>query len=74
MEIFDRIRINLNPEKIGKKLLIKGARDWAQFQTLLETVKPLILPKAAYRVRYVSEKDEDLRISRCKQNLKSSNP
>jgi len=59
MEIFDHISINLNPEKIGKKLLIKGARDWAQFQTLLETVKPLILPKAAYRVRYVSEKDED---------------
>jgi len=59
MKILEEIRIDLNPKKIGEKLLVHKAGNWNQFQALFEVAKALITPKATYDVRYIGEKLED---------------
>ena len=59
MEILDNIGINLNPKKIGAKLLVQKTGNWGEFQALFEAAKTLITPKAGYGVRYIGEKLED---------------
>ena len=59
MEILEDIRIDLNPTKIGEKLLVQKTGNWGQFRELFEAAQTLITPKAAYGVRYIDEKLED---------------
>ena len=59
MKILEDIRIDLDPKKIGEKLLVQKTGNSGQFQALFEAAKTLITPKAAYGVRYIGEKLED---------------
>ena len=59
MEILEDIQIDLDPEKIGKKLHVQKTGNWDQFQGIFEAAKPLMTPKAVYSVRYIGEKLED---------------
>ena len=59
MEILEDILIDLNPKKIGEKLLVQKTGNWGQFRELFEAAQTLITPKAVYRVRYIDEKLED---------------
>jgi hypothetical protein len=59
MAILDRITVNLNLDKVRKKLHMKPDSNLNQVRRLVDTVQQLIEPKAIYNVRYIDEKSED---------------
>lgn len=59
MKILEDIRVNLDPKKIGEKLLVQKTGNWGQFQELFEAARTVITPKATYGIRYIGEKLED---------------
>ncbi|MGD8212289.1 MAG: vitamin B12 dependent-methionine synthase activation domain-containing protein [Desulfobacterales bacterium] len=59
MAILDRITVNLNLDKVRKKLHMKPESDVNQVRSLIDTVQQLIEPKAIYNVSYIDEKLED---------------
>ena len=59
MGVCDPIAIRLDLQELGEKLRIRRADDWAMLRALLEVAKPHILPRAAYRVSFLSEKTFD---------------
>ncbi len=59
MAILDRVTVNLNLDKVRKKLHMKPDSDFNQVRSLVDTVQQLIEPKAIYNVSYIDEKLED---------------
>ena len=59
MAILNRITVNLNLDKVRKKLHMKPDSDLNQVRSLVDTVQQLIEPKAIYNVSYIDEKSED---------------
>jgi hypothetical protein len=56
MERLEQISLRLDIGEVRDK--IQGG-EWVQIQTLLELAKPLILPKAVYKVSYIEQKLDD---------------
>ena len=59
MAILDCITVNLNLDKVRKKLHMKPDSNLNQVRSLVDTVQQLIEPKAIYNVSYIDEKSED---------------
>lgn len=59
MAILEHIAVNLNLDKVRKKLHMKPDSDLNQVRSLVDTVQQLIEPKAIYNVSYIDEKSED---------------
>ena len=59
MAILDRITVNLNLDKVRKKLHMKPDSNLNQVRSLVDMVQQLIEPKVIYNVSYIDEKLED---------------
>ena len=59
MEILENISVNLNLDKVRKKLHMKPDSDLSQVRRLVDSVQQLIEPKAMYTISYIEEKSED---------------
>jgi hypothetical protein len=59
MAILAHIAVNLNLDKVRKKLHMKPDSNLNQVRNLVDTVQHLIEPKAIYNVCYIDEKSED---------------
>jgi hypothetical protein len=60
MEIMDHIQVKLSVEQVLERLhLDKDGKYAGDVQGLIETVQPLIRPKAIYDVCYIDRKDRD---------------
>ena len=59
MEILNNIPVNLTPEKIYKKLQMRRENKTISksVQELLETVRPIVKPKAVYEISSVANKN-----------------
>jgi hypothetical protein len=58
MEILNNIPVQLPPGEIRRQLNLDKDKRWEEVQTLIEDAKPLIDPKAAYKVSYIDQKQE----------------
>ena len=58
MEILNHIPIRLPLGEIRRQLHLDKDNRWEEVQTLIEVAKPLIAPKAAYKVSYINQKLE----------------
>jgi hypothetical protein len=58
MEILNQIPVRLPLGEIRRQLHLDKDKRWEEVQTLIEVAKPLIAPKAAYRVSYIDQKLE----------------
>jgi hypothetical protein len=58
MEIIDDIPVRLPLGEIRRQLHLDKDKRWEEVQTLIEAAKPLIAPKAAYKVSYINQKLE----------------
>jgi len=59
MAILEHIAVNLNLDKVRKKLHMKPDSNLNQVRNLVDTVQHLIEPKAIYNVCYIDEKSQD---------------
>jgi hypothetical protein len=61
MEILTNIPVNLTPERIFEWLCMRQKNETiaSSVQELLETVRPIVNPKAVYEVSYVDNKNGD---------------
>ena len=59
MKKLEYIHVNLDLEEIKRMLHMEKRGDWSQVQTLIDEVRPLISPKAVYKVCYIESKIED---------------
>lgn len=50
--------VNLDPDRIGKMLLVHKTGAWDRFMELLETARALIGPRAVYTVSYIDQRSE----------------
>jgi hypothetical protein len=58
MEILNDIPVRLPLGEIRRQLHLDKGKRWEEVQTLIEAAKPLITPKAAYKVSYINQKLE----------------
>ena len=58
MEILNHIPVRLPLGEIRRQLHLDKDKRWEEVQTLIEAAKPLIAPKAAYKVSYINQKLE----------------
>jgi hypothetical protein len=58
MEILNDIPVRLPLGEIRRQLHLDKGKRWEEVQTLIEAAKPLIAPKAAYKVSYINQKLE----------------
>ncbi len=58
MEILNPIPVRLPLGEIRRQLHLDKDKRWQEVQTLIEAAKPLIAPKAAYKVSYINQKLE----------------
>ena len=58
MEIIDDIPVRLPLGEIRRQLHLDKDKRWEEVQALIEAAKPLIAPKAAYKVSYINQKLE----------------
>jgi hypothetical protein len=58
MEILNDIPVRLPLGEIRRQLHLDKGKRWEEVQTLIETAKPLIAPKAGYKVSYINQKLE----------------
>ena len=58
MEILNQIPVRLPLGEIRRQLHLDKDKRWEEVQTLIEAAKPLIAPKAAYKVSYINQKLE----------------
>ena len=58
MEIINQIPVQLPLGEIRRQLHLEKDERWEELQTLIEAAKPLITPKAAYKVSYINQKLE----------------
>ena len=59
MEILDHIPVQLPLGEIRRLLHLDKDERWDEVKTLLEVAKPLITPKAAYKISYIDQKLEN---------------
>ena len=59
MEILNDIPVQLPLGEVRRQLHMEEGKRWEEVQTLLEDVKSLIAPRAAYKVSYIHQKLED---------------
>ena len=60
MEVLQDIPFKLNTDSILARLHLKKKSDDAEeLNALVETIRPLMRPKAVYRVSYVEDRGED---------------
>lgn len=59
MEILNDIPVRLPLGEIRRQLHLDKGKRWEEVQTLLEVAKPLITPKAAYKISYIDQKLEN---------------
>ena len=58
MEILNHIPVQLPLGEIRRQLHLDKGKRWEEVQTLIEAAKPLIAPKAAYKISYINQKLE----------------
>jgi hypothetical protein len=58
METLNNIPVRLPLGEIRRQLHLVKDKRWEEVQTLIEAAKPLIAPKAAYKVSYINQKLE----------------
>ena len=58
MEILNQIPVRLPLGEIRRQLHLDKDKRWEEVQTLIEVAKPLLSPKAAYKVSYIDQKLE----------------
>jgi hypothetical protein len=58
MEILNHIPVRLPLGEIRRQLHLDKDKRWEEVQALIEAAKPLIAPKAAYKVSYINQKLE----------------
>ena len=59
MAILEHFAVNLNLDKVRRKLHMKPDSNLNQVRNLVDTVQQLIEPKAIYSVCYIDEKSKD---------------
>jgi len=59
MEILNDIPVRLPLGEIRRQLHLDKDKRWEEVKTLLEVAKPLITPRAAYKISYIDQKLEN---------------
>jgi hypothetical protein len=59
MEILNNIPVQLPLGEVRRQLHLDKDDRWEEVKTLLEVARPLITPKAAYRISYIDQKLEN---------------
>lgn len=59
MEILENIPHDLDLKEIKRRLHLEGGGGWDPVQDLIEEIRPLIHPRAVFKVSYIESKLED---------------
>jgi hypothetical protein len=59
MEILDQIPVRLPLAEIRRQLHLDKGKRWEEVKTLLDVARPLITPRAVYKISYIDRKLEN---------------